>query len=82
METFKNAGTPWHKMCAKGKGAFKFKSLLLKNKIIGEKFGDYYVVEDGLNPKDKIVLEGLQKVGSGMEVVPVVTEFESQTNTQ
>ncbi len=49
---------------------------------IGEKFGDYYIVSEGLEPNDKIVLEGLQKVGSGMEVNPVVTEFVSQTNIQ
>ncbi len=48
---------------------------------IGEKFNDYYLVVEGLKANDKIVLEGLQKVGSGMEVVPVVTKFESQTNT-
>ena len=49
---------------------------------IAEKYGDYYTITEGLNPNDKIVLEGLQKVGSGMEVVPVVTQFESQTNLQ
>ncbi len=49
---------------------------------IAEKFGDYYIASDGLKQNDKIVLEGLQKVGSGMEVNPVVTEFESQTNIQ
>lgn len=49
---------------------------------IAEKFGDYYIASEGLDSKDKIVLEGLQKVGSGMEVVPVVTEFVSQTNIQ
>ena len=46
------------------------------------KFNDYYIVAEGLKAKDKIVLEGLQKVGSGMEVVPEVTEFESQTIVQ
>jgi membrane fusion protein (multidrug efflux system) len=49
---------------------------------IDEKYGDYYIVSEGLKAKDKIVLEGLQKVGSGMEVVPVVTKFESQTIEQ
>ena len=49
---------------------------------IDEKFGDYYIASEGLEPNDKIVLEGLQKVGSGMVVVPVVTEFVSQTNVQ
>lgn len=47
---------------------------------IGEKIGDYWIVSEGLTPQDKIVLEGLQKVGSGLEVNPVLTEFESQTN--
>ena len=49
---------------------------------IAEKYGDYYITSEGLQPKDKVVLEGLQKVGSGMEVVPVVTEFVSQTLEQ
>ena len=49
---------------------------------IDVKFNDYYIVSEGLGAKDKIVLEGLQKVGSGMEVVPVVTVFESQTIEQ
>jgi membrane fusion protein, multidrug efflux system len=45
---------------------------------IGEKYGDYWIVKEGLDPDDKVVLEGLQKVGSGMEVIPVITEFKSQ----
>jgi membrane fusion protein (multidrug efflux system) len=48
----------------------------------GEKIGDYWIVSEGLSPQDKIVFEGLQKVGTGMEVTPVLTEFESQTNVQ
>jgi len=50
----------------------------LKQVKIGATIGDLYVVQDGLDPKDKVVLEGLQKVGSGLEVIPVVTKFESQ----
>lgn len=46
---------------------------------IKAKYGDYYIVKEGLTPTDKVVLEGLQKVGSGMVVVPKVTEFESQS---
>ena len=49
---------------------------------IDQKFNDYYIIAEGLEVKDKIVLEGLQRVGSGMEVVPVVTKFESQTIEQ
>lgn len=49
---------------------------------IGEKLGDYWLVKEGLNSHDKVVLEGLQKVQSGMEVVPQVAEFKSQSNIQ
>jgi membrane fusion protein (multidrug efflux system) len=50
--------------------------------MIDEKYRDYYIISEGLVANDKLVLEGLQKVGSGMEVVPVVTKFESQTIEQ
>ena len=50
--------------------------------MIGDKFRDYYIVDEGLKLNDKIVLEGLQKVGSGMQVNPVITEFVSQTIDQ
>lgn len=53
-----------------------------KSVKIGDKFGDYIIVREGITENDKIVLEGLQKVGSGMEVIPEVTKFESQTNIQ
>lgn len=49
---------------------------------LGVKYDDYYLVEKGLHAGDKIVLEGLQKVGSGMIVTPVVTEFKSKINHQ
>ena len=56
-----------------------------ENKIVAKqleirgKIGDYYVVKDGIEATDKIVLEGLQKVSFGMEVIPKVTEFQSQS---
>lgn len=50
--------------------------------VIGNKYNDYYIVDEGLKEGDKLVLEGLQKVGSGMTVVPEVTVFESQIKTQ
>jgi len=49
---------------------------------IGDKYNDYFIVEEGLKTGDHIVLEGLQKVRSGMVVKPVVTTFESQIKTQ
>ncbi len=53
-----------------------------KQITISEKLGDYYLVKEGLLPDDKIVLEGLQKVGSGMEVTPKVVEFNSKSPEQ
>lgn len=49
---------------------------------IGDKYDDYYVVSEGIKKGDKIVLEGLQKLGAGMEVIPEITVFRSQFNNQ
>jgi len=49
---------------------------------IGEKIGEFLVVKEGLSDGDKVILEGVQKVRSGMEVVPEITEFKSQLNSQ
>lgn len=49
---------------------------------IGDKIDDLWIIKEGINSGDKVVLEGLQKVASGMEVIPEVTEFESQSNNQ
>jgi membrane fusion protein (multidrug efflux system) len=48
----------------------------------GERIGDLWLIEDGLKPGDKVVLEGLQKVSEGMEVKPVLTDFNSKSNQQ
>ncbi|MBV1887705.1 MAG: efflux RND transporter periplasmic adaptor subunit, partial [Urechidicola sp.] len=47
-----------------------------KQVVIGENVGQYYLVREGLNANDKVILEGLQKVRSGMEVIPEITQFE------
>ena len=49
---------------------------------IGDKIDDLWIIKEGINSGDKVVLEGLQKVASGMEVIPEVTEFKSQSNIQ
>ncbi len=49
---------------------------------VGEKIGDLWIIKKGVNAKDKVVFEGLQKIKSGMEVIPEVAEFKSQTNIQ
>jgi membrane fusion protein (multidrug efflux system) len=45
-----------------------------------EKIGDLWLIEEGLNPEEKVVIDGLQKVASNLKIMPVVVEFESQTN--
>lgn len=49
---------------------------------VGDKFGNMVLVTDGLNVNDKIVIDALQKVRSGMAIVPNEIVFESKTNQQ
>ena len=49
---------------------------------VGERLGDLWLITDGLEAGEKIVIDALQKVGSGLKVNPSVIEFESQTNAQ
>jgi len=53
-----------------------------KQVVIIDKFGEFYLVEEGLKNGDKIIMEGLQKARSGMEIVPEVTDFVSQQTPQ
>ncbi|MGA9238614.1 efflux RND transporter periplasmic adaptor subunit [Robiginitalea sp.] len=46
---------------------------------IGRRIGDMVIVENGLQPGDKVVIDALQKVQTGMKIIPVPTEFESKT---
>lgn len=45
---------------------------------ISDSVGEFYVISEGLNAGDRIILEGLQKVRPDMEIIPEVTPFESQ----
>ena len=47
-----------------------------KQIVVSDIVGHYYLVGEGLKENDKIILEGLQKVRSGLEVIPVITKFE------
>ena len=49
--------------------------------IAGAKIDDFWVIEDGLKAGDKVVIDGIQKVRSGVEVNAVEIEFESQSNS-
>ncbi|MDX8339708.1 efflux RND transporter periplasmic adaptor subunit [Draconibacterium sp. IB214405] len=46
--------------------------------VSGGKVGDMWLITDGLNPGDKVLIEGLQKVRNGMPVVAETVEFKSQ----
>jgi len=46
----------------------------IKEIVIGRSFGRHWLVLDGLKQGDKVVISGLQKIGSGMTVVVVDNE--------
>jgi membrane fusion protein (multidrug efflux system) len=46
---------------------------------IGGALGDLQLITEGLEENEMIVIDGLQKVATGMVISPVVTEFKSQT---
>lgn len=85
IERVKNALMVPQRCVSELQGQYSVYTVNTKNIIeakqikIKAKIGDYYIVEEGIMASDKIVLEGLQKVGSGMEVVPKITEFKSQS---
>jgi membrane fusion protein (multidrug efflux system) len=42
----------------------------IRNVKAGERFGDLWVIREGLKPGEKVVAEGTQKVGDGVKVTP------------
>lgn len=50
--------------------------------VVGEKLDDYMVISEGLMPNEKIVIDALQKVRTGMQVSPSLIEFESKSTQQ
>jgi len=45
---------------------------------VSDRIGDLWLIEEGLTENDLVIIDGLQKVTTGMKVKPVVTEYESQ----
>jgi len=45
-----------------------------------DKIGDLWLIKEGLAGNEQVVIDGLQKVATGMEIRPVVTTFESQNS--
>jgi membrane fusion protein (multidrug efflux system) len=48
-----------------------------KRVMVGEKVDDMWLIEEGLEAGDVLVLEGIQKVRSGMKIDPEMTIFKS-----
>jgi membrane fusion protein (multidrug efflux system) len=46
------------------------KKAVTRNVVTGERVGEYWVVQQGLKPGDKVIVEGLQRVRPGMLVNP------------
>ena len=45
----------------------------------GERVGNLWIIDEGLNPGDRVVVEGLQKVKDGMTVSPKPVPPEPET---
>jgi len=43
--------------------------------VPGERVGQFWLIEKGLAPGDKVLVDGVQKVQTGMVVTPVATSF-------
>ncbi len=50
--------------------------------VTGEKIGDLWMIENGLEPKEKIIIDAIQAVRAGQEIRPVLIEFESKNPKQ
>lgn len=50
--------------------------------VTGERIGDMWIINKGLEPGEMVVIDALQKVNPGLKVVPEITEFKSQSNQQ
>ena len=53
---------------------------IVENKAVqvGLSVDDYKLIKSGVSAGDRIILDGIQKVRAGMEVIPEVVEFESR----
>jgi len=42
----------------------------IRNVKVGERYGELWVIREGLKPGERVVAEGTQKVGDGVKVTP------------
>lgn len=50
--------------------------------VTGQRINDYWLVSEGLNPGEKIVIDALQKVRSGQQISPSLIDFENKSTPQ
>ncbi len=76
MEVKKNALAVPQRAVTELQGKYLVAVVSPENKVaikpvkVGERFGQLWVIEEGLKPGDKVVAEGIQKVRDGMAVSP------------
>ena len=51
----------------------------LKTVTVGERIGTLWIIEKGLEPRERIIVEGLEKVRAGEKVAPTTVEAEPAT---
>jgi membrane fusion protein (multidrug efflux system) len=49
-------------------------TVALRNVVVGERVGTLWLIERGLSPGERIVVEGIEKVRAGEKVAPTVVE--------
>jgi membrane fusion protein (multidrug efflux system) len=49
---------------------------------VGDRVGSLWVIEDGLKPGDRIIVEGMQKVRDGQTVKPMPWTSSTLTKAQ
>ncbi len=54
----------------------------IRQVITGEKIGDLWMIKDGLEPKEKIVIDAIQAVRAGQKIRPTLIEFDSKNPQQ
>ncbi|MCB2222073.1 MAG: efflux RND transporter periplasmic adaptor subunit [Bacteroidetes bacterium] len=55
-------------------------TIQIKQVKVGEKFKADWIILEGLNPSDRVIVEGLQKVRTGQKVSPTMMNQNSESN--
>ena len=86
LQTLKDATVVPQRCISELQGQFSVKVVKSDNTIENrtvkpsERMGDLWLITEGIEHGEKVVISGLQRIKSGMEVNPKVTTFESQNS--